>query len=63
MAIFISHRITSTRFCDRIIYLDDKSIAEVRTYDELMNLGGKYKAMFDMQAKYYKENKNEEASL
>lgn len=63
MAIFISHRITSTRFCDRIIYLDDKSIAEVGTYDELMNLGGKYKAMFDMQAKYYKENKNEEASL
>lgn len=63
MAIFISHRITSTRFCDRIIYLDDKSIAELGTYDELMNLGGKYKAMFDMQAKYYKENKNEEASL
>lgn len=63
IAIFISHRITSTRFCDRIIYLDDKSIAEVGTYDELMNLGGKYKAMFDMQAKYYKENENEEASL
>lgn len=63
MAIFISHRITSTRFCDRIIYLDDKSIAELGTYDDLMNLGGKYKAMFDMQAKYYKENKNEEASL
>ena len=63
MAIFISHRITSTRFCDRIIYLDEKSIAELGTYDELMNLGGKYKAMFDMQAKYYKENKNEEASL
>lgn len=63
MAIFISHRITSTRFCNRIIYLDDKSIAEVGTYDELMNLGGKYKAMFDMQAKYYKENENEEASL
>lgn len=63
MAIFISHRITSTRFCDRIIYLDDKSIAEVGTYDDLMNLGGKYKAMFDMQAKYYKENENEEASL
>lgn len=63
MAIFISHRITSTRFCDRIIYLDGKSIAELGTYDELMNLGGKYKAMFDMQAKYYKENENEEASL
>lgn len=63
MAIFISHRITSTRFCDRIIYLDDKSIAELGTYDELMNLGGKYKAMFDMQAKYYKEIENEEASL
>lgn len=63
MAIFISHRITSTRFCDRIIYLDDKSIAELGTYDELMNLGGKYKAMFDMQAKYYKENENEKASL
>lgn len=59
ISIFISHRITSTRFCDRIIYLENGEIAEYGTYEELMNLDGKYKKMFDLQAKYYKEDENE----
>lgn len=60
ISIFISHRITSTRFCDKIIYLENGEIAEYGTYEELMKLDGKYKKMFDLQAKYYKEDENED---
>ena len=60
ISIFISHRITSTRFCDKIIYLENGEIAEYGTYEELMKLNGKYKKMFDLQAKYYKEDENED---
>lgn len=62
-SIFISHRLASTRFCDRIFLLDNNKLAEVGTHDELMKLGGKYKELFDIQSQYYKEgeNENEEA--
>ena len=60
ISIFISHRITSTRFCDRIIYLENGEIAEYGTYEDLMKHDGKYKKMFDLQAKYYKEDENED---
>ena len=53
-AIFISHRLSSTRFCDRIILISDKGIAEAGTHDELMALNGKYAEMFRVQSQYYK---------
>ena len=52
-SIFISHRLASTRFCDRIILLDDGKIIEEGSHDELMKLGGQYKQMFDVQSQYY----------
>lgn len=59
-SIFISHRLASTRFCDRIIFLKDSSIAELGSHDELIALGKGYKELFDIQSKYYKEDyKNE----
>ena len=59
-SIFISHRLASTRFCDRIFLLDNTNFAEVGTHDELMARGGKYRELFDVQSKYYKEaEKNE----
>ena len=58
-SIFISHRLASTRFCDRIFLLDNNKLAEVGTHDELIKLGGKYKELFDVQSQYYKEGKNE----
>lgn len=58
-SIFISHRLASTRFCDRIFLLDNNKLAEVGTHDELINLGGKYKELFDVQSQYYKEGENE----
>lgn len=54
-AIYISHRLSSTRFCDRIILLDDAKIVESGTHEELLGLGGKYAEMFETQSKYYRE--------
>ena len=58
-SIFISHRLASTRFCDRIFLLDNNKLAEVGTHDELIKLGGKYKELFDIQSQYYKEGEDE----
>ena len=54
-SVYISHRLASTRFCDRIILIDNKSIAESGTHDELINTAGKYFELFEIQSKYYKE--------
>ena len=59
-SLFISHRLASTQFCDRIIYLDDGKVIEVGSHKELMQLRGKYSNMFEIQSQYYKENKKEE---
>jgi ATP-binding cassette subfamily B protein len=55
-SIYISHRLASTRFCDRILFLDNHTIAETGTHDELMRLGGKYAQMFGLQAHYYRSD-------
>lgn len=54
-SVFISHRLASTRFCDRIFLLDGAKFAEVGTHDELMAMGGRYRELFDIQSKYYRE--------
>lgn len=54
-SIFISHRLASTRFCDKIYLLDGSRLAECGTHDELMAKQGKYKELFDVQSQYYKE--------
>lgn len=50
---FVSHRLSSTRFCHRIILLDGGNIAEEGTHQELLNKEGIYADMFAMQSKYY----------
>lgn len=57
-SVYISHRLASTRFCDRIVYLENGEIVECGTHDELMKLGGKYSHMFELQSYYYKEDGN-----
>lgn len=52
---FISHRLSSTRFCDRIFFITDGTIAEEGTHEELMALKGKYYRMFMLQSYYYRE--------
>lgn len=54
-SIYISHRLASTRFCDRIIMIDNAGISEEGTHDELLKLGGKYADLYEVQSKYYKE--------
>ncbi len=54
-SIYISHRLASTRFCDRIIYLKNGRIEESGTHKELLDFGGEYAEMFQVQSKYYKE--------
>ncbi len=54
-SLFISHRLASTKFCDRIVLLDKGQIAEVGTHEELMEKQGIYKELFDIQSHYYKD--------
>ena len=54
-SVYISHRLASTRFCDRIIFIENKTIAESGTHNELLKSGGKYANLFEIQSKYYKE--------
>ena len=55
-ALFISHRLASTRFCDDIILLENGQIKEQGTHDELMASDGAYAALFEVQRKYYVTN-------
>lgn len=57
-SVYISHRLASTRFCDRIVYLENGEIVECGTHDELIKLCGKYAHMFELQSYYYKEDGN-----
>lgn len=60
-AVFISHRLASTRFCDRILLIDSGQIAEEGTHEQLLSNKGKYYELFETQAKYYREHPNGEA--
>lgn len=56
-AIYISHRLSSCKFCDRIAVFADKTIKEYGTHDELICIrDGIYATLFHAQAKYYQEN-------
>ena len=59
ISFFISHRLSSTRFCDRILFIKGGQIAESGTHEELMALKGLYYRMYQIQSYYYKENGGE----
>jgi len=54
-SIFISHRLASTRFCDRILFIANKGIEEEGTHEDLLRKGGEYAKLFEVQSKYYKK--------
>ena len=60
-AIFITHRLASTMITDRILVLSGGKVTEEGTHEELMQIGGIYRAMFDAQRRWY-EHEEEEAS-
>ena len=54
-SIFISHRLSSTRFCTRILFMKDGEIVEEGSHDELINKDGEYAKMYEIQAHYYQK--------
>lgn len=54
-AIYISHRLASTKFCDKIALFDKDGVKEYGTHEELMEKQGLYYDMFVVQGKYYQE--------
>lgn len=54
-AVYISHRLASTRFCDHVAMFKDGFMIEYGTHDSLMEKAGEYAKMFNLQAQYYRE--------
>jgi ABC-type multidrug transport system fused ATPase/permease subunit len=51
--IFISHRLASTKFCDRILFMKDGEITEEGTHEELLQINGAYAELYRVQSQYY----------
>lgn len=56
-SMFISHRLASTRFCDRIIFVSDGRITEEGTHESLLAKNGEYAKLFEIQSRYYQEGR------
>lgn len=54
-SLFITHRLASTRFCDRIFVFRDGAVAEVGTHEELLERGEEYYKLYSLQASYYQQ--------
>ena len=52
---FISHRLSSTKFCDRILVLSDGKLIETGNHQTLLRQGGLYAELFHAQAQYYEK--------
>lgn len=52
-AVYISHRLSSARFCDRVLVLERGRLAQLGSHAELMRLGGPYAELFGMQSRFY----------
>lgn len=62
-SIYISHRLSSTRFCDRIVLLENGSLVEEGTHEELMRKDAHYAELFRMQSKYYQEEQEKDEAM
>lgn len=51
--LFVSHRLASTQFCDEIVLIENGTIVEKGTHNDLLNKSGRYSELFMLQAKYY----------
>ncbi len=58
--ILISHRFSTVRHADRICVLEHGKVIELGTHDELMAKGGRYRTMFDLQARRFAATEDEE---
>ena len=55
-SLFISHRLASTRFCDRILFLADGKIIEEGTHEALIAQGGAYAKLYEIQSCWYRDD-------
>ena len=60
-SLFISHRLSSTRFCDRIFFLEKGRITQQGSHQKLLETGGAYARVFQIQSKYYTGQEKEAA--
>jgi ABC-type multidrug transport system fused ATPase/permease subunit len=60
--ILISHRFSTVRHADRICVLEQGRVIELGTHQELLALGGRYRTMFELQAKRFGESTDEEGA-
>lgn len=58
-AVYISHRLSSCRFCDEIVVMEEGTIAERGTHEVLLEKGGVYRTLWTAQAEYYKDRAGE----
>ena len=58
--IFISHRLASTRFCDKIALLDGGRIAQIGRHEDLVKEDGLYRDLYETQASYYRKEETDE---
>lgn len=54
-SLYISHRLSSTRFCDRVLFLENGAIAEEGTHESLLEQRGKYFELYEIQSAYYRQ--------
>ena len=59
-AVYISHRLTSTKFCDKIAFFEDGQVKEYGSHNELMDKKASYYELFVTQGKYYQEEKKDD---
>lgn len=62
-AVYISHRLASTKFCDKIALFNKSGLVEYGTHDELMEKKGEYYRMFIIQGKYYQADDEEDEDM
>lgn len=58
--VYISHRLSSARFCDRIAVMKQGRLTEMGTHQQLMDMGGLYAELYQMQAQYYESKMRKE---
>ena len=53
-AIYISHRLSSCRFCERIAVFHEGQVVQLGSHEELLGQEGRYRELWEAQAQYYK---------
>ena len=60
-AVYISHRLASTLFCSRVVFLENGRVKACGSHEELMKNCGEYREMYDLQSQYYKKSQESPA--